>query len=117
MIINKFKEIVAQEELFCTVLGVDVQGAALSTCTIAKDYDLGVVLIENGYAVALRNVTSVYTPYEDEARLKKVGLWAGQFQMPWDWIAQQQQTKTETVTIPKVKKNTKKSKKSIFDFY
>jgi len=119
MVINKLKEIVGQDELFCTVMGADVQGAALSTCIIAKEYDLGVVLIENGLAVALRNITPVYTPYEEEAKAKKIGLWSGSFYMPWDWAQQQEQSKKQAADIkmptqPVVKKKT--GKKGFLDY-
>ena len=120
MVTQKLKEIVGEDELTCTIMGTDIQGAALATCTIMKDYDLGVVLVENGWAVALRNISPVYIPYEDEAHAKKEGLWAGQFMAPWEWLDQQQmqeQRAKEAAANYKPPKPVvkKKKKKSMFD--
>ena len=118
LVMTKLKEIVGEDEITCVILGTDVHGAAVSTCTIMKDYDLGVVLVEEGLAVALRNITPVYIPYENEARAKKTGLWEGSFFMPWEWLDQQKQAREAAANVkmpkPVVKK---KTKKSIFDFF
>ncbi len=119
IVAQKLKEIVGNDEITCIIQGLDIQGAALSTCTIMQDYDLGVVLVEEGWAVALRNITPVYIPYEDEAHAKKIGLWAGQFQAPWDWMDRQQKDKAAAANVkaPKPVVVKKKSKKSIFDVF
>ena len=120
IVAQKLKEIVGNDEITCIIQGLDVQGAALSTCTIMQDYDLGVVLVEEGWAVALRNITPVYIPYEEEAHAKKIGLWSGQFLAPWDWLDRQQKDKAAAanVKMPKpvvVKKNS--AKKGLFDIF
>ena len=42
-------------------------------------------MVRNGYAVAFRKYSKKYILYENEAKKKKIGLWSGTFEMPWDW--------------------------------
>ena len=48
--------------------------------------DLGGWMVENGWAVAYRKYSgNLYVEREARAREKRVGLWSGEFQMPWEW--------------------------------
>jgi endonuclease YncB( thermonuclease family) len=47
--------------------------------------DLNGWLVLNGWAVAFRRYSTAYVAAEDTARAAKGGLWAGDFEMPWDW--------------------------------
>lgn len=47
--------------------------------------DLNGWLVLNGWAVAFRRYSTAYVAAEDTARAAKRGLWAGDFEMPWDW--------------------------------
>jgi endonuclease YncB( thermonuclease family) len=42
-------------------------------------------MVANGWAMAFRRFSVVYVPAEERAQKAKLGLWAGTFQMPWDW--------------------------------
>ena len=97
---------------------VSSTGAVTATCSIGP-YDLGAAMVEAGWAVALRNVTPVYVPYEESARQKQFGLWAGQFYMPWEWVSQQKKMAEErqNVKIPDPPPAPKKKGKSIFDVF
>ncbi|MEJ0017762.1 MAG: thermonuclease family protein [Acetobacteraceae bacterium] len=44
-------------------------------------------LVRQGYAVAYRQYSYDYMPDEIVARVARRGLWAGTFQMPWDYRA------------------------------
>ena len=57
---------------FCKVGGVDLNGW----------------LVEQGHAVAYRRYSMAYAAAEDRARAAKRGIWAGNFQMPWDYRAE-----------------------------
>ena len=115
---RKPKDLLGNDEVTCTVMKVSAQGAVSARCSIDR-YDLGAVLVEAGWAVALRDVSPVYIPYEDTARQKQSGLWAGQFYMPWEWAAQQRQMAEErqNVKIPDPPPVPKKKGKSIFDVF
>ena len=42
-------------------------------------------MVDKGLAVAYRRYSTEYIGAEDDARNAKRGLWAGTFQMPWDF--------------------------------
>jgi endonuclease YncB( thermonuclease family) len=56
----------------------------LAVCS-ADGIDLSAWLVEQGLAVAYRKYSTAYIPQEDEARTAKRGLWAGVFELPWEW--------------------------------
>jgi endonuclease YncB( thermonuclease family) len=47
--------------------------------------DIGGALVEQGLAVAFRRYSDKYVATEERARAAKRGLWAGTFEMPWDY--------------------------------
>ena len=42
-------------------------------------------MVLNGYAVAYRKYSKKFVSQENLAKKEKLGLWAGTFEMPWDW--------------------------------
>ena len=42
-------------------------------------------MVLNGYAVAYRKYSKKFVSQENLAKKDKLGLWAGTFEMPWDW--------------------------------
>ena len=75
------------KRLTCQIAGGDYRENYIATCKI-QNTDVGVSMLTAGWAVADRNITSVYTPYEEQAHQKKMGLWAGKFVAPWQARAQ-----------------------------
>jgi endonuclease YncB( thermonuclease family) len=47
-------------------------------------------MVANGWAVAYRRYSVDYVVAEDAARQKRINIWSGDFDMPWDWRAQPQ---------------------------
>ncbi|MDY6407600.1 MAG: thermonuclease family protein [Pseudomonadota bacterium] len=66
----------------CQIAGGDYSGNYIATCN-TRGVDVGASMLTAGWAVADRAMTTVYTPYEDDAHTKKRGLWAGKFVAPW----------------------------------
>lgn len=60
----------------------------LATCFQAGE-NLNEWMVREGWAVAYRHYSSAYVVAEDDARGARRGLWAGEFQMPWEWRAEQ----------------------------
>jgi endonuclease YncB( thermonuclease family) len=56
----------------------------LATCWKGTE-DLNQWMVLNGWALAFRRYSTVYVDAEDAARLANRGLWAGDFDLPWDW--------------------------------
>ena len=44
-------------------------------------------MVAQGRAVAYRKYGIDHIPQEDDAHLARRGIWAGSFEMPWDWRA------------------------------
>ena len=42
-------------------------------------------LVRNGFAVAYKKYSKEYLAEEILAKNDKVGMWKGEFEMPWDW--------------------------------
>lgn len=69
----------------CERKQTDRYGRMVARCT-SRGEDLAAFLIREGWAVAYRQYGGkVYIPLEDEARKARRRLWAGQFDMPWDF--------------------------------
>lgn len=47
--------------------------------------DLNRWMVANGWAVAYRRYSVDYVADEDTARRKRINMWSGDFEMPWDW--------------------------------
>ena len=77
------ERLILGKRLVCQVAGGDYKGNFIATCKL-WDVDVGASMLTAGWAVADRNATPVYIPYEDEAHRNKAGLWAGKFIAPWD---------------------------------
>ena len=64
--------------------GVDQYGRIAAVCT-ADGLDLNAAMVDAGFAVAYRQHSLAYVPNEDRAKASKKGLWAGSFEMPWEY--------------------------------
>lgn len=77
-------EFVGRATVTCERKQTDRYGRMVARCR-ARGVDLGEWLVRNGHGVAYRAYGKAYVAAEDEARLAKRGIWAGKFDMPWDW--------------------------------
>ena len=59
-------------------------GRLIAVCSVGL-FDLNVLMVTRGWALAYRQYSSEYVPEEDYARLYKRGIWRGQFIAPWEW--------------------------------
>lgn len=69
----------------CQLEGRDRYNRALGICYAADGTDLNGWLVEQGWALAARRYSTKYVPQEAQARVARVGLWAGEFVEPWAW--------------------------------
>jgi len=68
----------------CTAKDTDRFGRVIAVC-FKVDEDLNGWLVSEGLAVAYRRYSQEYVTHEARAQSMSVGLWAGDFIMPWDW--------------------------------
>ena len=59
---------------------------ALGTCH-AGPAEINSELVRSGWALAFRRYSDRYVTEEWEAERRGTGMWAGSFEMPWDWRA------------------------------
>lgn len=76
--------LIKDKTLSCEVKTRDRYGRPVATC-YADDLDIGGTLVDQGLAVAFRRYSDKYVANEERARAAKRGLWAGTFEMPWDY--------------------------------
>ena len=66
----------------------DRYGRLLAHCSV-DGQDIGEWMVSRGLAVAYYRFSYEYERAEHRAKSAKVGLWAGDFEKPWDWRAGQ----------------------------
>jgi endonuclease YncB( thermonuclease family) len=74
-----------QRKVTCDWSNRDRADRRLGRCTVAGQ-DAGLWLIEQGWAVPDRDCKcETYRAAAEQAKTRKLGLWAGVFEMPWEW--------------------------------
>lgn len=68
----------------CEPRGRDRYQRTIAVC-FKSGVNLNAWMVEQGWAVAFRKYGIDYIDQEDKARLARRGVWAGSFEMPWDW--------------------------------
>lgn len=95
---------ITDNELECRIMQRDARGNMVGTCSLGQ-YDLGAALVNAGWALAYTKYTDIYVPYQEQAMIKRVGLWQGKFYTPSDWRHLKSQKPKIKVTKPKSKRN------------
>ena len=59
----------------------------LDFCDLIIGYKININkwMVSNGYAVAYKKYSKKFVAQENIAKKEKLGLWAGTFEMPWEW--------------------------------
>jgi endonuclease YncB( thermonuclease family) len=89
---------IGQRPITCSGDEFDRYKRLIARCSLDSE-DLGGWMVENGWAVAFRRYSEVYVEQEARARERRVGLWSGEFQMPWDWRS----SKRRSQALPSIK--------------
>lgn len=83
----RLQELLAQGSLQCRPIDRDIYQRTIAACR-AAGIDIGEALVSEGLAVALSDFSSDYVQTEAHARERGVGIWAGAFQAPADYRAE-----------------------------
>ena len=75
---------IADNTPICIKKGEDRYNRTVAECFI-NDISLSKYLVLNGYAFAYRKYSTKFVPDEDFARINKTGMWAMEFDYPWDY--------------------------------
>jgi len=80
-----FSDFIGQRTVTCDWSKRDRYGRILGRCTVAGR-DVGLWLVQRGWAVPYRDCKcEVYRDLAARAQAARLGLWAGVFQLPWEW--------------------------------
>ena len=81
---NELKKIIVSGKLLCKKRTTDRYGRSISICYI-NGKDINSLMVKSGWALAYRKYSKDYIDEENEAKQKKIGMWAGKFMAPWKW--------------------------------
>ena len=109
------KDFVSGDDVTCRVMNFNAQNELLAACSVDKT-DIGAAMVEEGWALALPNINPIYIPYQQKAQEAQKGLWAGRFQMPWEWMAHKKQAEERAPAKLNIPAPAKKKGKSLFDY-
>ena len=77
---------IGRSTVSCEVITRDRYRRLVATCFQGAE-NLNRWTVANGWAVAYRQYSRDYVVDEGRARAAKLGIWSGDFIMPWDWRA------------------------------
>ncbi len=75
---------VAKVDVTCTARSRDRYQRVVAVCW-AGVVEVGRSMVAEGLALADRRFGRTYVPVEEAARAAARGIWAGDFEAPWDW--------------------------------
>jgi endonuclease YncB( thermonuclease family) len=81
---NILSNLIGRQTVTCEKKDVDRYKRIVAKCSV-NGQDVGAYLVGKGLALAYVHYSTAYVPAETSARSAGMGLWAGTFEMPWDW--------------------------------
>lgn len=81
-------KLISGKQIECHIRSKDSNGQQVGTCGVGG-YDLAALMIKGGWAMAYHSLNLQYDQLEGVAQARRVGLWAGEVDAPWDWRAKQ----------------------------
>nr|WP_246501111.1 thermonuclease family protein [Azospirillum rugosum] len=80
--------LVKDEEVSCTIAEQDRFGQRMGECRV-RGVDLGAAMVSRGWAFSYRSLSPAYTSGEAFAQSRRLGLWSGKVEKPWQWRSRQ----------------------------
>ncbi|WP_322997541.1 thermonuclease family protein [Castellaniella sp.] len=77
-------DLIGAKPVTCISTGTDRYKRVLAHCSVGGQ-DVGSEMVRNGWAMAYVRYSTRYEPEEAEARKSGAGIWATDFDPPWDW--------------------------------
>ena len=92
---NALRELLSVGRVRCAGSERDRYGRRLARCTVGGQ-DVGAMMVLGGQAVAYTKFADTYLPQQLDAHKAGRGLWAGSFQLPWEFRAAEWQNAAAT---------------------
>jgi endonuclease YncB( thermonuclease family) len=77
-------DLISDKTVRCIEKDRDLYKRIVGECFI-DSINLNAWMVSQGWALAYRQYSKAFIIQEEEAKTAKVGIWAGTFQMPWDF--------------------------------
>ena len=81
---HKLKKLIKNENINCIINGEDFFKRKIGICFRNK-LDINSWMVRTGLAVAYIKYSKKYYQDQIQAKDEGLGLWQGDFEMPWDW--------------------------------
>lgn len=81
---NALAAFIGRHTVTCVKVDIDRYERIVAECSAAGG-DVGRYMVGSGLAVAYRKYSTAYVPDEEAAHASSIGIWSGEFEMPWDW--------------------------------
>lgn len=81
---SELARLVDGQAVRCESRGVDKYGRVLGVC-FAGGQDINAEMVRRGLAWAFVRYSSTYRDVEADARARRIGIWQGEAQPPWDY--------------------------------
>ncbi|CAK0764817.1 micrococcal nuclease [uncultured Gammaproteobacteria bacterium] len=78
----------------CAVDRKDRTGQKVGVCRV-RGVDLGAAMVARGWAFAYRGLSPDYVGSEAYAESKRLGMWGGRVETPWQWRSRQQRERAK----------------------
>lgn len=78
------RNLIQDREVRCVIADKDRNGMNQGECKV-DGVDLGAAMVARGWAFAYRALTPAYTQAEAWAQSRRIGMWAGLVEKPWEW--------------------------------
>ena len=84
------KRFIRNERVTCRWEKLDVYGRPLAICSVpdipeGSTIFLNGAMVITGHAVAYTKYSKKYVELENKAKKREIGIWQGEFDMPWEW--------------------------------
>ena len=84
------KSLINGHRVLCQWKNLDVYGRPLAICSVpgrmeGSTISLNGMMVITGNAVAYKKYSKKYLDSENSAKESRIGIWQGEFDMPWDW--------------------------------
>jgi endonuclease YncB( thermonuclease family) len=80
----KLKKLIDNKLVNCKSISKDRYNRYLAEC-FKNGLNINSWMVRTGHALAYRKYSNKYIVQENIAKRNKSGLWAGSFEMPWNW--------------------------------
>ncbi len=87
---NALREFIGSRPVRCVGLARDLYERLVAQCVVEglDIQDIGEWMVSQGWAVAYYRYSNYYSRAEQRAKSARRGIWAGEFEKPWEWRKQ-----------------------------